>query len=141
MTFAPTHPGPPAPEKKPLSAWRRIWRLLYWLSILAAVWTVVLVLRPAPVPQIAVNPQAAHSAEVKLQGLASSSVVGEAHKITLTEEELNSYLSSHLALSPGGGNSSSGPSIENLKTSVRDVKVSLQGDRARAFVVFHLAGK
>jgi hypothetical protein len=144
MTFAPTHPGPPATEKKPPSVWRRIWRLLYWMSILAAVWTLVLVLRPAPAPQIAVNPQAAHSAEEKLQGLAalpSRSVAGETPKITLTEEELNSYLSSHLALSPGGDDSASEPSIEKLKSSVRDVKVSLEGDRARAFVVFHLAGK
>jgi hypothetical protein len=144
MTVAPAPPGPRVPEKKSPGVWRRLGRLHYWITILAGVWTLVLILRRAPTPQIAVSPQAARSAEGKLQELTApppASAAGEAQKIALTEEELNSYLASHLDLNAGGDASGSDPSIEKLKSSVRDVKVSLEGDRARAYVVFNLAGK
>ncbi|HKO04420.1 MAG TPA: hypothetical protein VJW51_06710 [Candidatus Acidoferrales bacterium] len=40
-----------------------------------------------------------------------------------------------------GGAPGAEPGVEQVKSSVRDVKVTLQGDRARVFAVFNLAGK
>jgi hypothetical protein len=127
----------PASPKPPVSVWRKAWRVIYWLSILAGIWTLVLMLRRAPVPQVSVSPQAARSAESKLAALAAppppSLSPGEPQRIALTEEELNSFLAARLALQ-GGAAGQAG-------SSVRDVKVALQGDRARVFAVFNLAGK
>jgi len=46
----------PAPPKPPASVWRKAWRVFYWLSILAGAWTLVLMLRRAPAPQVSVSP-------------------------------------------------------------------------------------
>jgi hypothetical protein len=111
------------------------------------IWTLVLMLRRAPVPRVQVSPQAARSAEEKLQTLAlppSAASAAPAGTVTLTEEELNSYLAQHLTLDPGaaGADASAGnPSLDQVKSSVRGVKVTLEGDRARAYVVFNMAGK
>jgi hypothetical protein len=81
--------------------------------------------------------------EKKLQTLAappaSSLTPTGPQRIALTEEELNSYLTAHLALQ--GGAPGAEPGVEQAKSSVRDVKVTLEGDRARVFAVFNLAGK
>jgi len=131
------------PPKPPTSLWRKAWRIFYWLSILAGAWTLVLMLRRAPAPQVSVSPQATRSAETKLQALAlppePSLTPGQPPRIALTEEELNSYLAAHLALQ--GGAPAADPTVEQAKSSVRDVKVTLSGDRARLFAVFNLAGK
>lgn len=130
------HPAPVSP-KPPVSIWRKAWRVFYWLSILAGLWTLVLMLRRAPVPQVSVSPQAARSAESKLAALAAppppSLTPGEPQRIALTEEELNSYLAARLALQGG--------SAGQAGSSVRDLKVALEGDRARVFAVFDLVGK
>jgi len=133
----------PTPPKPPTSIWRKAWRVIYWLSILAGAWTLVLMLRRAPTPQVSVSPQAARSAEKKLAVLAAppepSLTPGEPQRIALTEQELNSYLAAHLALQ--GGMPGAEPTAGQVKSSVRDVKVTLAGDRARVFAVFDLAGK
>ena len=133
----------PASPKPPTSVWRKAWRVIYWLSILAGAWTLVLMLRRAPEPLVSVSPQAARSAENKLAALAAppepSLTPSEPRRVALTEEELNSYLAAHLALQ--GGAPGAEPTAGQAKSSVRDVKVTLQGDRARIFAVFNLAGK
>jgi hypothetical protein len=133
----------PAPPKPPANIWRKAWRIIYWLSILAGAWTLVLMLRRVPAPQVTLSPQAAQSAQEKLGALAAhpepSLSSREPQHIALTEEELNSYLAVHLRLERGapGADASAG----QVKSSVRDVKVTLDGDRARVFAVFNLAGK
>jgi hypothetical protein len=137
-----SRPSPTAP-KPPASVWRKAWRVFYWLSILAGAWTLVLMLRRAPAPQVTVSPQAAKSAQQKLETLAVppslSREPNQSRRIELSEEELNSYLVAHLAL--GGGDAGAEPTVEQLRSSVRDVKVTLQGDHVGVFAVFDLAGK
>jgi len=132
----------PIPPKPAASIWRKAWRIFYWLSILAGAWMLVLMLRRAPAPQVTVSPQAAQSAQQKLEGLAVppslSREPNESRRIELSEEELNSYLAAHLAL---GGGESAEPTVEQLRSSVHDVKVTLQGDQVGVFAVFTLAGK
>ena len=136
-------PPPPIAPKPPTSVWRKAWRVFYWLSILAGAWTLVLMLRRAPAPQVTVSPQAAQSAQQKLEALAVppslSREPNESRRIELSEEELNSYLVAHLAL--GRGDPGAEPTVEQLRSSVRDVKVTLQGDQVGVFAVYSLAGK
>ncbi len=142
--ISPANPNSsPAPPKPPVSVWRKAWRVIYWLSILAGVWTLVLILRRAPAPQVTVSPQAELSAVKKLRTLGvppeRSLTPGEPPRIALTEEELNSYFAAQLAHQGGAPGSDS--TAGQARSSVRDVKVTLQGDRARVFAVFNLAGK
>jgi hypothetical protein len=137
LTGNPPHSAP----KSGASPWRIAWRVFYWGSIVIGAWTLVLMLRRAPAPHVALSPQAEQSAEQKLQQLAAppslSAEPDESRRIELNEEELNSYLAAHLALGGGGDD----PTVEQLRASVRDVKVTLRDDRAGVFAVFNLLGK
>ena len=137
---APAVPAAPAPAKTPPSLGRQIWRVIYWGSVLIGTWWLILMLRRAPAPQVTRSPQAAHSAQEKLESLAAPpSLTSGGHiRIVLSEEELNSYLAARLGMASGP---ESEPSVEQLKSSVRNVEVSLVEDRARAYVLFNLAGK
>lgn len=164
---SPSH-TPSAP--KPVSAWVWAFRCLRWSTYLAALITIILLLHKTPPPAVQVSPQAAQRAEQKVAEVQQSAAQGEKATLRLDESELNSYLASHLALaqsanaavgvSPNNSEANSGsgaqvdPSaaagtsdvlkpedIEQAKSSVKDVKVQMEGDAIRAYVVFDLHGK
>jgi hypothetical protein len=66
----------------------------------------------------------------------------------LNEAELNFWMQSNLALGTepaAGGSGAPGPAgeptLEQVRSSLRDVKVNLMGDRVRAYALFNLYGK
>jgi hypothetical protein len=129
-----------APKPKP-SGWRIAWRIFWWATTVLGAWGLFLMLRRAPAPAVTVSAQAEQSAEQKLQTLATppslSREPGESRRIQLSEEELNSYLTARLAL----GTADPDPTVEQMRSAVRDVKVTLQGDTAGVYAVFELMGK
>jgi hypothetical protein len=160
-------PTSPMAAPKPVSAWVWALRCLRWSTYLAALITLILLLHKTPPPPVEVSPQAAARAEQKVEQVQQSVAQGQQATLRLDEPELNSYLASHLALSPGANaaattpppptdtssatrdaNSTSNPSdtlspadIEQAKSSVKDVKVQMEGDQVRAYVVFDVHGK
>jgi len=148
----------PVPEKKvsPLT-WG--FRFLRWSTYLAALITIILILHKSPPPPVAATPQAAASAEEKLSQAQQSISQGQPTTLRLDQAEVNSYLANHLDLAPQNSASSqstpqsapsmpgsgSGPmtstDIEQAKSSVKDVKVTMEGDQVHAYVVFDLHGK
>ena len=96
--------------------------------------------RSTPVPRIALSHQAEQSAGEKLAQLAAppspDGGPDSPHKLMLTEEELNSYLAAHLPR-----DSAAPPTLDPVRASVRDVKITLQGDTAGVYAVFNLMGK
>jgi len=131
------------PPKRPASLPRKIWRVIYWGTILAGAWGIILMLRRAPAPPVTMSAQAALSAEQKLSKLAepeapSLSTRGP-ERIALTEEEVNSFLAERVLA--GGGASGAQPPMGQGIGSVRDLRVTFSGDRARIFGLFSLAGK
>ena len=148
----------PAPEKASLLVWA--FRFLRWSTYLAALITIILVLKKSPAPAVVTTPQAAASAEEKLAQAQQSVSQGQPATLRLDQSELNSYLASHLDLAPESSNATSGseqpsaPSIpggpngpmtatdiEQAKSSVKDVKVTMEGDQVHAYVVFDVHGK
>jgi hypothetical protein len=147
-----------------MGAGRLIFRLIRWVTYAAAVITLLMVFHTVPPPAIATSPQAAARFDEKLQSAEQSAARGESATLRLDQTELNSYLVTHLELS-GNAPHSNGPSsastpateanpagipsfsgtsaqqIEQVRSSVKDVKVELLRDSLRAYVVFDFHGK
>jgi hypothetical protein len=151
-------PNPVAPAEKPVSVWVWAFRFLRWSTYLAALITLILLLHKTPPPAVQSSPQAEARAEQKLQEVQDSVSQGQKATLRLDESELNSYLASHLDLATNAPSSSSsapaastttegGPDaptaadIEQARSSVRDVKVQMEGDQVHAYVVFDVHGK
>jgi len=147
-----------APEReKRVSAWVWAFRCLRWSTYLAALITLILLLHKTPPPPVQSSPQAAARAEQKLQEVEQSVSEGQQATLRLDESELNSYLASHLDLkkdspapsnptadsqqTPGGPAAPSAADVEQMRSSVRDVKIQMEGDKVHAYVVFDVHGK
>ncbi len=149
-------PGPIPASPKPVSAWVWAFRCLRWSTYLAALVTLILILHKSPPPAVQTSPQAATRAEQKLEEVQQSVSQGQKATLRLDESELNSYLATHLDLAQNVAassatpdasqviNSSGEPSaadVDQVRSSVKDVKVQMEGDHVRAYVVFDLHGK
>jgi hypothetical protein len=141
------HPTP-APEKVSVLRWA--FRFLRWSTYLATLVTILLLLHKAPAPSVTTTPQAAASAAQKFSQMEQSVSQGQPAQLRLDQAELNSYLANHLDLAPqkSGPNPDGGVSgnmtpadIEQARSSVRDVKVTMEGDQVHAYVVFDMHGK
>src|SRR5262250_2887992 len=139
---------PPAPER--VSALRWAFRFLRWSTYLAALISLALLLHKSSPPPVVTTPQAAASAEQKVAEVEQSVSQGQPATLRLDQTELNSYLASHLDLAApqafaapqdGGPGAPTASDIEQAKSSVRDVKVQLEGDQVHAYVVFDVHGK
>jgi hypothetical protein len=161
---APANPssGNPSDDLTPrkLSPLRIVFRIIRWTTYAAAIITLLMVFHTAPRPVIVTSPQAAARVEEKVEAVEQAVASGQSATLRLDQTELNSYLASHLDISPtapaktapigstGDANSnlptpSGTPAqqIEQVRSSVRDVKVELVEDRVRAYVVFDFHGK
>lgn len=147
--------------KRKISPLRLVFRIIRWTTYSAAIITLLMVFHSTPPPVIVTSPQAAARVEQKVQDVEQAVASGQPATLRLDQSELNSYLASHLDISPASpiksarnaapsGNASPdvpAPSgtpaeqIEQVRSSVRDVKVELVEDRVRAYVVFDFHGK
>ena len=148
-------PGPIPPFPKHVSGWVWAFRCLRWSTYLAALITLILILHKAPPPPVETSSQAASRAEQKLDEVQQAISQGQSATLRLDESELNSYLATHLDLAqnapasgasdaPQPAGSSGEPSdsdVEQVRSSVKDVKVQMEGDHVKAYVVFNLHGK
>lgn len=141
-------PLPPLAEPK-VSVARWVFRILRWSTYLATLVTLILLLHKTPPPPVVSTPQAAASAEQKVAQVEQSVSQGQPATLRLDETELNSYLANHLdlpsqAAAPqpdGGAGAPSVADVEQVRSSVRDVKVQMESDQVHAYVVFDLHGK
>jgi hypothetical protein len=156
-----------------ISVWGWAFRFLRWSTYLAALVTLILILHKTPPPIIQTTPQAAASAEAKVQQVQQSVEQGQPATLRLSESELNSYLASHLntaqpvsaptveqpaavatppvtapaadpvkALTePVGSGAPTAADIDQARSTVKDVKVQMEGDLVKAYVVFDVHGK
>jgi hypothetical protein len=148
-----------APHKT--SPLRLIFRIVRWTAYIGAGVTLLMLFHAAPLPVIATSPQTAARVEQKVEAVEQAVAGGQSATLRLDQTELNSYLASHLDISPepaatpppttaAPADTNSGlptPSgtateqVEQVRSAVRDVKVELIEDRVRAYVVFDFHGK
>ncbi len=147
-------PTPTPNAAAPASPWKLIFRIIRWTTYATLIATILLVAHKTPPPRVETSPQAAARAEEKIQEVAKAVAAGQAATLRMDESELNSYLASHLELAkqpeaPSAAPAPAGksaapkrePSVEEMRSNVRDLKVELIEDRVRAYVVFDVHGK
>lgn len=144
---------------------RSAYRVFRWVTLIVLVVAILLILHESAPPQVAFDPQAAARAEAKMEQAQTAVSQGMPYELQLDRTELNSYLSSNLAIagnspaqadppspassdaepvaSPSAQPSAQGsePTVAEVQSSVRDVKVDLVGDLVKAYVVFNFHGK
>jgi hypothetical protein len=161
MSNTPAPNSVPVAEKR-VSPWVWAFRFLRWSTYLAALITLILLLHKTPPPPVQSSPEAAARAEEKLQEVQQSASQGQKATLRLDESELNSYLASHLDLAKEapatpvtpnapsaqdtpqtteGPGAPSAADVEQMRSSVKDVKVQMDGDQVHAYVVFNVHGK
>jgi hypothetical protein len=142
-------PSPAGNAKPKTSVLRWAFRILRWTTYLAALITLILLLHKSPPPLVEAR------AEEKFAQVEQSVAQGQQATVRLDETELNSYLASHLdlrgdqpaaaatpaATTPGGPGAPTPEDVEKMRSSVRDVKVTMTDDRVKAYVVFDVHGK
>src|ERR1700747_3531283 len=79
---------------------RLLFRIIRWTTYAAAIITLLMVFHAAPPPAIATSPQAAASVERKVEAVEQAVASGQSATLHLDQTELNSYLASHLDISP-----------------------------------------
>lgn len=140
----------PAPASLPpgRSALRLVYRIFTWGTLALLILTIALALRKSPPPRIQSDPQAAERLQAKLGELRQAREAGQPYTLRMQEAELNGWLSSNLALTPSPDTQprpqagpQAEPTIEQVASNVRDVKIALVEDRVRAYLVFDFHGK
>jgi len=170
-----------------LTAVKKIYRVVSWISLVGLVVVIILVLRKSPAPDVPYDPNAAARVQQKFAAADQAKAPGQPAQVQMDRTELNSYLAQNLQLegsappspatttgaaagaipvpaaSLGGGSTapsqapsatSSGtpdlnsqlsgadqPSIDQIQSAVKDVKVDMDGDLVKAYVVFDYHGK
>lgn len=151
--------------------WRKAYRIARGISLALLVIVLVLIFHKAAPPQVTVDPQAAGRAADKISRAQAAVQQGNPYQVTLDATELNSYLNSNLQMgnapakvdataspaSPASAAVNSGtaldsaaaslrpaasaPTVNDVQSAVKDVKVDLVGDVVKAYVVFDFHGK
>ena len=125
-------------------AWRIFWRAANWTTIAVGILTLLMIFHKTAPPEVKKDAGAASRLEVKLQQAEASAAAGVAPVLRVDEAEVNSFLDSHLALkreSDTPGATAKEPTMEEVQSSVRDVRINLVDDRVHAYVVFDFHGK
>jgi hypothetical protein len=151
--------------------YRKVYEILKWSSVAALVVTLILVLHKSPGPNIPYSANAAASAEQKFENADKAKAAGQPSEVQLDRSELNSYLAQNLQLEgkaasmqappqtagmdnvptagsavppddpagafPGGEQAT----VEQVQSTVKDVKVDMDGDLVKAHVIFDYHGK
>ena len=126
----------------------------------------VLILKKGTPPPVRTDPAAATRAEEKIRDSDVAQSMGQPHKLQLDSTELNSYLNANLATasnvaaqaaanpaptaapapstaptSAAPAAAEQAPTLEEVQSSVRDVKVDMVGDVVKAYVIFNFHGQ
>src|SRR5579864_3829427 len=137
------------------------YRIFVWSTFVVLVFVLVLIFRKPAAPSVPTDPTAAARVEQKFAEADRAKASGQAVDVDLDRTELNSYLHQNLQLegvqpdaipasTPGSGpQQASSPAgipgdpatLEQVRSSVRDVNVDMDGDVVKAYVTFDFHGK
>jgi len=136
---------------------KTIYRIFTWVTLAALVLTLLLILHKSPAPDVPYDALAAATAGQKFEAAEQAKAAGLPAQVQLDRTELNSFLAQNLALQgsaqAGNADASSAPAgpaatpgsdqlaLQEVQSSVKDVKVDMDGDLIKAYVIFDFHGK
>ncbi len=147
---------------------KKAYRVVRWFSLASLIVFLILILRKSPPLSVNYDPSATAHVEQELASADQAEAAGEATQVHLDSTEVNSYLHDNLQLegSPAGsevpsqdptiqpanggqrGATAAPPvaeadpkTVEQVQSSVKDVKIDMQGDLITAYVVFDFHGE
>jgi hypothetical protein len=146
------------------SGFKLAYRFLKWSTFVALALTLVLVLRKSPAPAVSYDSRATARVEQKFAAADQAKAAGESVQVPLDRTEVNSYLQDNLALDgrpealapknsdaqaasaanssdPGAVAGDEQATLEQVQSSVKDVKIDMDGDLVKAYIVFAFHGK
>lgn len=143
------------------ATFRTIYRIFTWSSLAVLVLALVLILKSPALPNMPSDPAAATRVEQKFAEADQAKASGQAVDVDLDRNELNSYLHQNLQLegaqpdalpasTPGSGpEQATSPAeipgdpatVEQVRSSVKDVNVDIDGDIVKVYVTFDFHGK
>jgi len=135
-----------------MAAWesfKKFYRIFRWVVLAGLVIVILLVMKTAPPPAVHADPQAAERVQTKMVEAQQAAESGESYTLELDEPELNTLLENNLALKDAAGRAAAAqaqaengqPTLEEVQSNVRDVKILLGKDTVAAYVVFDMYGK
>jgi len=154
-----------------LTTAKKIYRILNWATLAALMVVFVLLLHKSTPPDVPFDPAAAARVEEKFAAANQAKASGQPAQVEIDRTELNSYLAQNLQLQgstrldpashsavneapPNSGDSGSASNnpvaaltssdpqtLEQLQSSVKDVKIDMDGDLVKAYVIFDFHGK
>jgi hypothetical protein len=139
-------------------------KIFSWFVLAVLVLTLVLILKKSPAPSVVTSPAAAEEAAQKLDAADRAAASGQPAQVQLDSTELNSYLAQNLQLA-GSSQANAAPvaaagqpststvasnapqiggadpqTVAEAESNVKDVKIDLDGDVVRAYVIFNVHG-
>ena len=127
----------------------RVFGMLSWISLTLSVGVLLLILRQAPPLSIQIDPQVADRVVEKMAELHMAVQASQPHAVTLNEAELNQWMRDHLAIASAHQAQQAGipapvgsePSVQEVQSALKDVRMNLMGNQLRAYALFALYGK
>lgn len=149
--------------QRPVSPIRRIYRIFRWCALAMAILVIALILHASPPPEIITSAKATQRAAAKVREFQVSMQKGREETLEMNQSELNGWLGANLAIgSPDQAPKESPvksldsavslakkvtalkagelPTVEQVQSSVRDVRIELLEDSLRAYTAFELYG-
>lgn len=143
------------------NVYKTLFQILSSCCLIGLGFALALILRKSPPPNVQNDPSAATRAEQKFAAADEAKAAGQPAQVQLDRTELNSYLQQNLettGAAPAAPNTAATPAdpnagalaalasndpqtIEQVQQSVKDVKVDMEGDLVKAYVVFDFHGK
>ncbi len=148
--------------------YKTIYRVLVGSMFAGLAFILGLMMRKSPPPMVKTDPGAAARVEQKFAAADQAKAAGQSGQaVKLDSTELNSYLEQNLQLAGAGSSpaappaatsgppgpapspavdpsavlNSEGATLEQVQSSVKDVKVDMDGDLVKAYVLFDFHGK
>jgi len=153
------------------SGFARAYKILSWSSIVALIFVVILVLHKSPPPNVPYDKTATTRVEQKIAAADQAKAAGQPSQVQLNSTEVNSVIQDSIAAgkqpqpsasadapatdagsnpSPDSANANDPlaaltandpQTIEQVQSSVRDVRVDMDGDLVKTYLVFNFHGK
>lgn len=123
--------------------------VLPWISLILSIGVLLLILRQTPPLSIQTDPQAADRVAEKMSQLQMAVQASQPHAVHLNEAKLNQWMHDNLAIAPAHQAQQTGipapigsePSVQEVQSALKDVRMNLMANQFRAYALFALYGK